>query len=630
MFATMNGYFRAANEMGRWKVVQALSVVLCAGAGMAFGQGAGVPAGDATPVSRALETISESDLMRHVRFLADDGLEGRESGSPGNERVAEYLASEFKRIGLEPAGSDGSWFQLFEIGLNPEIGEGCELVWNAGGDSGEAVRGRDFLPFDNLDSGTAEAGLAFVGYGIQAPEEDYDDYAGIDVMGKLVLMLRKTPRDGREDAVFGGSRGRPSEHAYFTMKLSKAKEQGAAGILIVDATPERQAVTELAKGGPFRMGEQKDSLPFAFVSAELADRWLQTAGTSLTNLVGAIDEEHAPRSVVLEKVSVRLSVDIERKRAEIRNVLGWLPGSDPDLRHEHVVIGGHFDHIGYGPDRANAGKPEFIHNGADDNASGTAVVLEVAEAFANSGFRPKRSLLFIGFNAEERGLLGSRHYVDQPLKPLSNIVAMINLDMVGRGASGLDVGGVGTSPGFKAMIESLAEPFPFSLSTHPGGKAPSDNTSFYNKDIPVLFFYTGRHDDYHRPSDDWEKIDRVEFEQIARLAWLTAERLANAGERPEFAKSDGNPTRRGRTRVLLGVVLEPVSEGEGLVVGHVADDSAAARAGVQPGDVLQQLDGKAVGSVTEVTRFLGRKRSGDRAVATILRGRESLRLEVRF
>ena len=240
---------------------------------------------------------------------------------------------------------------------------------------------------------------------------------------------------------------------------------------------------------------------------------------------------------------------MKRDKAVINNLIGLLPGSDPSLKDEYVVVGGHFDHIGFGNNPTDRGKTERIHNGADDNASGSAAVIELARAFTSLKKRPRRNLLFMAFNAEERGLLGSRHYVNKPTVPLTNIVTMINLDMVGRGASGLDIGGVGTSPGFKPMVDALATNFELKVKTNPGGKAPSDNTSFYNKNIPVLFFYTGKHDDYHKPTDDWQRIDTAEIQSVTRLAYLSADRIANGAERPEFRKSDGNPVLvRSRSR----------------------------------------------------------------------------------
>lgn len=588
--------------------------------------GTGLPAAEAS----ARPPINQDALLQHIRFLADDALEGRESGSEGNRRAVAYVADQFRQYGLHGAGPAGEFQQPFEIGLNPEFGTGCRLLVIRGRQTNSVPLGEGYLPFDHLDSGAAAGPLVFAGYGITAPESEYDDYAGLDVTNKIVLLLRKAPRDGRTNALFRGTSGRPSEHALFTTKLINARRHGAVAVLVVDATPARQTLEQLGGGGPFRMSPEKDALPMAFVSHETASNWLAAAGQDLAGVVRRIDETERPESFPLAGTRIDLHVAIKRERVTVHNVIGLLEGGDAKLKSEHLVVGAHLDHIGYGLDRRNRGRTNFIHNGADDNASGTAALLELARAFATAKERPARSLLFMGFNAEERGLLGSRHYVEHPWTPLSNTVAMINLDMIGRGASGLDVGGVGTSPGFKAMVERLGTNFTLKLKTTPGGKAPSDNTSFYNKNLPVLFFYTGRHDDYHKPTDDWQKVDRVEIESVARLAAMVVGELANAPGRPPFTKSDGNPVVRGRPRVLLGVVMNPAFAGPGVEVQEVAAGSAAARAGILKGDVLLQLGESEIRGVTDVTRFLGAQRPGGRTEAVVRRDGGQITLPVVF
>jgi Zn-dependent M28 family amino/carboxypeptidase len=281
-----------------------------------------------------------------------------------------------------------------------------------------------------------------------------------------------------------------------------------------------------------------------FVDYELAAGWLRRVGHDLDELVSKIDADLKPRSFVLENASVSLAVNLVPQKAEAKNVLGLLPGADPQLKDQVIVLGAHFDHVGYGFPPSTNRIPSSIHNGADDNGSGTAALLELAEAFAGAPTPPRRTLLFIAFDAEERGLLGSRHYVEQALKPLSNTLAMVNFDQVGRGRNGLTIGGVGTSAGFKSMVEDAAAAFSLKVTTEPGGRGPSDHASFYNKAVPVLFFHTGLHPQYHRPSDDWPLIHAPELEQVTRLARSLTERLANQEEKPAFTKSDGLPFRR--------------------------------------------------------------------------------------
>ncbi len=577
-----------------------------------------------------LDSISKSDLMRHIKHLADDKLEGRESGGPGNTPATEYVAAEFRRYGLKPISPTGDFLQPFEISLNAEFGGDTHFEIVTADGTQRMELGKDYLPFDNIDKGVATGAVVFVGYGITAQKEGYDDYAGLNVSNKVVLMLRKAPRDGKTNGLFRATAVRPNQHALFTTKLENAKRHGAKGILIVDASSKPQTMKQMSDGGPFRIGPQKNSLPFAFVSQVVASNWFSGIDRKLKETVEQIDNNEKPFSFALPKLSVDLKIQIKREKATVSNVIGLLEGSDPKVKDEYLVIGGHLDHVGYGRDRRNRGKSEFIHNGADDNASGTSAVLELAQAFAGLEEKPRRSILFMGFNAEERGLLGSRHYVDKPFIPLTNTIAMINLDMVGRGASGLDVGGVGTSPGFAEMVKSAATNFSFKLTLNPGGKAPSDNTSFYNKNLPVLFFYTGKHDDYHKPTDDWQKIDQAEIEKVTQMAFSIARQMADAPVRPKFTKSDGNPARRGRPRVLLGVVLQSDYAGKGVKVQEVMDNSPAAKAGLRPGDIIEKLGGKEVVGMPDITRFLALQRKGARSKVSIRRGKTVSILNLEF
>ncbi len=587
-----------------------------------------IAAAAAAPSSPGFESITSDGIMRHLRYLADDALEGRDTGEPGNEAAAAYIARRFRELGLRPVGDKGGFFQEFQVDLNPKAGDGAKLISLIDGKETIHRLKADYALFDNATLSAASGRLVFAGYGISSKEHDYDDYSGLDVKGKVVLILRRTPRYGTKDAIF---KGNPPTEATFLQKLKTAQQHGAAAILLADASDTRRTVAQESRDGvkPIGMGSRQGP-PFAFVDFNLAESWMKAHGANLPEIAAAIDEDLKPRSRPLEKVRIELTSDIRREKVDTRNVVGLLEGSDPGLKDEIVVIGGHLDHVGYGPNGANRGQPEFIHNGADDNASGTSAVLALAESFALHSAWPKRSLLFINFNAEERGLLGSRHYADHPLLPLTNTVAMVNLDMVGRGASGLDIGGVGTSPRFKSMVETMARDFSFKFATTPGGRGASDHTSFYNKNIPVLFFFTGKHADYHKPSDEWEKINQPEIQSVTRMAWRLIDQLANAPERPAFTKSDGNPVRRGRPRIQLGVQLNPRPDEAGVRIDAVLPDTPAAKAGIQPGDVIRSLNGRPMRNLRDVTLAIGRIKKGATANIEIQRGDQPLNLEVKL
>ncbi|MGB0579301.1 MAG: M28 family peptidase [Limisphaerales bacterium] len=567
--------------------------------------------------------------MNHIQFLADDKLKGRESGGPGNPEATAYVAKQFKSFGLKPLGKGDSYLQPFKIAMNPELGRKCRMVVRVKADRQILKVGEDFLPMDNINEGDAFGKVVFAGYGITAPEVDYDDYLGINVTNRIALILRRSPDSSRDDSKFkNGSRGTPNRHALFNTKLANAKAHGARAVLILDAGAEHKSVKEMFDGGPYRIREQKGSIPFMWVRYGMVQDWMATAGKDLKDVVKGIDIGQRTDSFELPTILATLRVKIERQKVTVNNVIGLLEGSDPKLKNEYLVIGGHHDHVGFGRDRRNKGDGDFIHNGADDNASGTSAVLEMAQAFTSAKERPKRSILFMTFNAEERGLLGSRYYVDKPLIPLTNTIAMINLDMVGRGASGLDVGGVGTSPGFPEMIKRAGMKTDLKVTLTYGGKAPSDNTSFYNKNMPVLFFYTGKHDDYHKPTDDWEKIDKKEIQEVTRMAYGIANRLSNAPERPKFTKADGNPVRRGRPRLLLGIQIDPEHGGDGVRVLNVTAEQPAGKGGIAKGDVLLSLDGKPMRNVADIGRFLSTKKKGNKVKAVIDRGGKKVEKEL--
>ena len=576
--------------------------------------------------SSVIETITSEELMQHIKFLAGDALEGRDTGSPGNNLAAEYIANEFKAAGLRPIGDNGTFFQAFEVDLDPTPGPNCKLLTKVRGAEFLYEVNKDFLPFDSPEMEAVSGQVVFAGYGITSSEHDYDDYGGIDVTNKIVLMFRKTPRDGRADVLF---KGNPfSVHATFTNKVANAIRHGASGILIVDAGNQRETIERMAWGGARPLGLQAGNpIPFMFVSYQLAEEWFRIHDRDLQQVVDQIDRDHKPNSFELTELFAEVSVDIERRKLMTRNVVGLLEGGDAELRHEHLIIGGHFDHVGYG---RNPRQSEFIHNGADDNASGTAAVLEVAEAFSKTDERPKRSILFMAFNAEERGLLGSRHYAAHPIMPVTNVVTMLNLDMVGRGANGLDVGGVGTSGGFKAMVDGISTNFAIRLGTRNGGRGPSDHASFYRMNIPVLFFYTGQHEDYHKPSDEWEKINQPEIEEITRIVWVLSNLIANSDERPEFARADGNAARSGRPRVLLGVQIVFDSDAQGVRVVEVTAGSPAEKAGIESGDILRTFGSNKIETAGDLTRTIARQRRGSSGTVQVQRAGKTLTMEVTF
>lgn len=572
----------------------------------------------------AFQSITKADLIKHVKVLASDELEGRSAGSKGEALAAEYIARHFKEFGLKPVGDDGSYFQKLPLGQSAGLAAGNRLRWQAkGGEWKAAEVEKAWTPFPFSANGEAKAGLVFAGYGITAPEYKYDDYAGLDVKGKVVLVLRHEPREKERTDVFDGPRH--TRHSWFSAKARNAQERGAAALLMV-TDPKNHPEKEDALAGYRGAGDDGVKIPVLHVKQALAREMLAAGGFDLAKLQEAIDGDLKPRSAALP-VEVDLASRLELKTVTAKNVLGLLEGADPEKKKEIVVVGAHYDHLGYG-DYGSLGGPEAankMHRGADDNASGTASVIELARAFTTAKVKPRRSILFMTFTGEERGLVGSRHYVNHPVLPLADHVAMVNLDMVGRGKTGeFLVSGVGTSPIWPDLVETINQRLSTKVRFGQSGFAPSDNTSFFQKGIPVLFFFTGMHEDYHRPSDTWDKINQEQMEVVARYTFAVLHYLASLlDERPAFVRT-GRPAR-----AYLGIQGRP-APGKGLGIAEVVTGSPAEKAGLKKDDVITRFAGQEIKDMRDLFREMGKKKPGDEVELEFLRGESKVTVKVKL
>ncbi len=436
-----------------------------------------------------VESVSGSSALEHIRFLSSDELGGRGNGSEGLAQARDYIASQFAKFGLEPAGEEGTYFQPFFLTVDGNLGPENTLELGTG-ESMEKLRlHEDFEPMSFSGSGELESvPIVFVGYGITAPEHDYDDYAGLDVRGKVVLLFRHVPREGRTDGPFDERRG----HATFVTKVVNAKSHGAAAVLLVtDPVHHQGEPDELVAFGQ-DLGEDDLALPVVHVKRFVIRQLVQKSGKDLSAVQENIEENLEPASFELEGTRVSLNLDIQRSQREIQNVLGYLAPEGATGEEEILIIGAHYDHLGIGGGRRSLARDgqDDIHNGADDNASGTAGVLELARVWSDEKASLKRGILFAAFAGEEVGLLGSRHYTGEPSFPLERTVAMINLDMIGRLEEGkLLIGGVGSSTVFESKLEELGQDLTLDFSF--SGYGSSDHTSFVRVGLPSLFFFTG-------------------------------------------------------------------------------------------------------------------------------------------
>ncbi|MGI9108322.1 MAG: M20/M25/M40 family metallo-hydrolase [Pyrinomonadaceae bacterium] len=651
--------------------------------------------------------VSAERLRAHVTYLASDKLEGRRTGTAGAAAAADYIAKEFERYELRGGGGSTArskegakgYMQKFPYVSAVELGKGNAMTFtprmdeaaaNGRASSLDLRAGEDWMPLAWSANGRVESSpVTYVGYGITAAELKHDDYAGVNVKGRIALAFAGTPDGDNPHGSFG-------RYADLRFKAAAARDHGARALVLI-AREENFKDDKLAR---LRVDESLAAgdagLPVVVISRQAARRALEAAATPILKFEelekaiaaaartqshgGEIAAAHngtqpAPRnfSAPLNNIAFSLNTEIMRREAPAVNVVGILEGSDPKLKHEYIIIGAHYDHLGRGGQGSLAAAREGeVHHGADDNASGVAGLLELARTFAQERKSVRRSIVFIAFGGEEEGLLGSNYYVRSPSVPLAQTVAMLNLDMVGRMREDkLHVGGVGTSAEWKnwiakansndlnmtvtatgvppaltseatrgvaivtaangQTIASVNPRRPLALTMTEDGFGPSDHASFYAKQTPVLFFWTGAHEDYHKPTDT---ADRINYEGEQRIVFFVRDivRAADTSDtRPTYtrAKPDAASGRATGFRVYLGTIPNYAEgSGDGLKLDGVREDSPAAKAGLKTGDALVRLAGRDVRNVYDYTYALGEMKAGEEYEVEVVRGGERLKLKI--
>jgi aminopeptidase YwaD len=560
-------------------------------------------------------SVSVSNLQAHVKYLASPELEGRFAIAPGAHKAADYIARVFEQSGLEPKGTNG-YFQDWELTLGFKPGADNSLkirggrVWEA---PAEAIR-----PLNLTANTKVEGELVFVGYGISQPNAGYDDYANVDVTGKIAVILRGAPN-------WEGVSPDIQRAARIPTKVQTALQKGAVGVILVNQ-PDNDRLLPLGMRG--RAPAANAAL--LNVQASVGDKLLQPLGLTVAEAVKRINEKGLPISAPLN-ATAEVSASIEPNRGMARNVIGFIPGNDPQLRDEVIVIGAHYDHLGYGEVGSLAPEPGDIHYGADDNASGTAAIMELARLLAQNRDRLKRSVLVIAFSAEEEGLLGAEYFVQNPTVPRENIVAMLNFDMVGRMSNNrVSVSGVGTAAEWEGILKA-ANTESLNLQLSQSASGGSDHMPFMRREIPVLFFFTGMHPDYHRPSDTWEKINYEGQAQIVALAERVVYDLASRPERLQYTRPQRSepqqdaPRRAFRVRIGL---IPSYSEQEGVLLEGVAPSSPAEQAGLKAGDRIIAVMGQRIRNIEELTSLYDKMEPGKPVEFTIVREGKELKLQV--
>jgi Tol biopolymer transport system component len=582
---------------------------------------AGVPA---RPV-RFTPEIREADLRGQVEFLAADELEGRMTGTAGARKAAEFIADELKRIGLNPVSND--WFQSFQFTSGVKVlTNDNHLETRIGSNAQTFGVEKDFRPLSFTANGAVEGPVVFAGYGLVVPgKEGYDSYAGLNVSNKIVLALRYVP-----EAVEQKRRQELNRYAGLRYKAMNARERGAKAILFVTG-PNSPNAGELI-GLTFDSSLAGSGILAMSVSSNVAAALLAPGGTSLKDLQSALDSEnpHAQGSLEISNVTARVSAAVEQIRQTDRNVLGVLPGRSS----KSIVIGAHYDHLGHGEAGAMArsGEEHAIHNGADDNASGVAAVMELAAAFTGDRKSPEHGLLFAFWSGEEVGLIGSSHFAEHPPVPLSDIIAYINFDMVGRLRDNkLMVQGLGSSGEWRRLMEKLNVAAGFNLVLQDDPYLPTDVTAFYPRGVPVLSFFTGSHDDYHRPTDDSAKIDYNGLERITVFSRRLIDELVHARVTPTYvkiARSDAPSGSRENLRAYLGTIPDYATEAAGVKLSGVRGGSPAEKAGLKGGDIIVEFAGQKIKNIYDYTYALDAVKIGQSVDVVVQREGKPVRVSV--
>lgn len=565
--------------------------------------------------------ITAAELREHVAYLASDELAGRGSGTDGNREAAIYIAAKLKVWGLKPAGINGTFFQPFDFVSAVKLGDKNACTLKGSGGEKKLAIDVDFRPFGFSTTARVEGTLVFVGYGVAAPEKQYDDFAGVDVKGKILVMFRYGP-DGTSP------RSEFQRHTGLRNKARVARDKGAVGMILINGPADE------AEDGLYKLaldqGAGSSGIVAVSMKREVLESYFKTAGWSLKALQDSMRAHQTPKSFELTGSNATLDISVDRVTSQTSNIVAYLEGNDPALKSEVILLGAHMDHLGMGGPGSGSMVPDTvaIHNGADDNASGTAALLELAQAVVAHAKTIRRSYVFAFFSGEELGTLGSAAYVSMPFFPLTQTVAMLNMDMVGRLQSkALSVGGTGTSPVWPGLLNGHNADSAFVISMNPDGFGPSDHAQFYGKDIPVLFFFTGTHDDYHKPTDDVERINFPGEEKITKLVYAIVNDLDTMAVRPPFVRVQIAASGRGGSQsgdsraftVTLGIVPDVGESNTGMKVSGVRPNGAGEKAGLKAGDVLISMGGKKIMNIYDYMGLLGELKAGDEVTLEVNR-----------
>jgi hypothetical protein len=581
-------------------------------------------------VAAAADSADPKRYLDDIKALTTPAMEGRGDGTPGLTRAATLIEQRFRTLGLQPAGKN-SYLQPFTVITGAKLKENNRLEILNGAEKKEAKLNQDFVPFSFSSSGELTGPIVFAGFGASATEFGYDDYAHLDVKDKIVVILRYEPAGFAAKSGHNGL----TEHSQLITKAINARNHGAKAVIVVNGKLGDGEEDLLTRFGSVS-GPENAGILFVQVKNAVAETWFAAAGKSLAGVQDQINTSSTSSSFAFPpNLRISLNVNIESTRATVNNVLAYLPGKTD----EYVIIGAHYDHLGRGYfDSLAPSQIGQIHPGADDNASGTAGVLELARLLAPMKGQLQRGILFASFGGEELGLLGSAEWVKEPTLPLGKAVAMLNMDMIGRIKDDkVYIGGVGTGAAFKNLLEEEQSKSAFKIEYSAGGYSASDHTSFVAKKIPVLFFFSGLHSDYHKPSDTWEKINAPSAAHLLDFIDDVAMKLDSAPQRTAFVtvmeNQSGDHTTSGGGGgygPYFGSIPDFGQEENGVKFSDVRPGSPAAKAGFKAGDVLVQFGAMPIKNLYDFTDALRRSKVGDVVEVKVLRGGKPITASVKL
>jgi aminopeptidase YwaD len=587
---------------------------------------------DDDQINRSPE-ITASELFEHVKYLASEKMEGRLPGTEGDRLAQEYFIKEFREYGLQPGGVDG-FIQPFNMVTSVRLGEINKFNINTGNRILELKVSEDFLPMGFSSNEEINAPLVFAGYGISAPDLNYDDYRDangntIDLTGKIAVIMRNSPtsKDPHNNKF--------QRYESIRYKTSQAKANNAMGIIFITgpASTSQDNLMRLS----FDNSAKDAGISVVHLKRNLIEEIFTANGLDLNNIQTEIDNSLTPNSFEIKNSSANIKTSVIPAEVTTGNVIAFLEGSDPVKKNEVIVIGAHYDHVGYGEyGSLYSGSDKQIHYGADDNASGSAGVLEIAQKLAANKSNLERSYLFMLFAGEEAGLLGSAYFVKSDLFKKYNITAMLNMDMVGRMENNkLIIYGTGSSPFWESTIKDLNDNYKMEITYTEGGFGRSDHANFYRNDIPALHFFTGTHPDYHSPTDTYDKINSADMERVVNLVYDLALKLDKTIARPQFTKVE-TPTTTNQNQsmsnvsVYVGTIPDYSYQGDGLKISGVKEDSPADKGGLIGDDIIIKFGETDVKTIYDYMFAMGKYKVGDEVDIVVLRNGAEEKLKVKM